>query len=178
MNEMNLSLLEQFMQLQGLFRRFFHQNHTHGQMKTAYSGQGRVLKFLKISSKTSQKELADILGLRPQSLGELLTKLEKNGYITRTPDENDKRVVTVKLTEKGRNEETGAETMKNADNAFNCLNGDEQQQLGIFLDRIITNLEEESASSQPCRNTGHHHWHAGGNFHGRMRKFRSETPHI
>ena len=39
--------------------------------------------------------------MRPQSLGELLSKLEKNGYILRTPSETDRRVMNIKLTDEG-----------------------------------------------------------------------------
>ena len=40
-------------------------------------GQGRVLAILKMQPEISQKELLYLLDMRPQSLGELLSKLEK-----------------------------------------------------------------------------------------------------
>lgn len=64
-------------------------------------GQGRILTALRRMSSISQKELGFILDIRPQSLGELLQKLESNGYITRQRSMTDKRALIVELTEKG-----------------------------------------------------------------------------
>ena len=59
--------------------------------------------MLKLKPEISQKELSDLLDMRPQSLGELLGKLERNGYITRTPSERDQRVLIIRLTDAGKN---------------------------------------------------------------------------
>lgn len=64
-------------------------------------GQGRILSALRRMQSISQKELGYILDIRPQSLGELLQKLETNGYITRHRSPTDKRALIVELTEKG-----------------------------------------------------------------------------
>ena len=65
-------------------------------------GQGRILALLKSESGMSQKELAQRLNMRQQSMGEFLVKLEKNGYLTRRPSEEDRRTMIIELTEKGR----------------------------------------------------------------------------
>ena len=64
-------------------------------------GQGRILTALRRMNTVSQKELGFILDIRPQSLGELLQKLESNGYIERKRSPTDKRALIVELTEKG-----------------------------------------------------------------------------
>ena len=64
-------------------------------------GQGRILSALRRMQSVSQKDLGYILDIRPQSLGELLQKLEANGYITRHRSPTDKRALIVELTEKG-----------------------------------------------------------------------------
>ena len=64
-------------------------------------GQGRILSALRRMNSIGQKELCYILGMRPQSLGELLQKLESNGYIQRQRSTEDKRALIVKLTKKG-----------------------------------------------------------------------------
>lgn len=66
-----------------------------------WQGQGRILSTLRRRQSISQRELGDILDIRPQSLGELLQKLEANGYITRHRSETDKRSLIVELTAKG-----------------------------------------------------------------------------
>ncbi|WP_260211177.1 MarR family winged helix-turn-helix transcriptional regulator [Lactobacillus amylovorus] len=52
--------------------------------------------MLRLKSKITAKDLSYILGIRQQSLNETLQKLEKEGYIVRTP-----RVMLISLTEKG-----------------------------------------------------------------------------
>lgn len=66
------------------------------------SGQGRVLLLLKNAGTISQRDLARVMGVRPQSLGELLGKLEAAGYVERTPNKDDRRVMDVCITEAGR----------------------------------------------------------------------------
>ena len=143
MNDQNQNLLEQFIQLHGLLIRQFHQHHlAHGPLGTPYSGQGRVLKFLKLKPEFSQKELAELMGVRSQSLGELLAKLEKSGYVTRTPSETDRRVILVRLTEKGMS--ASEEEIQEEDTIFGCLSVEEGAQLSDYLDRLIQSLEERT----------------------------------
>lgn len=65
-------------------------------------GQGRILSALKHMQTSTQKELGVLLGIRPQSLGELLQKLEANDYIRRYRSKTDKRSLIVELTDKGK----------------------------------------------------------------------------
>ncbi|MCT3015735.1 MarR family transcriptional regulator, partial [Propionibacterium freudenreichii] len=65
-------------------------------------GQGRVLHMLALHSPIAQKELSYLLGIRPQSLGELLGKLEESGQIARHPDPDDRRAQVVEITARGR----------------------------------------------------------------------------
>ena len=57
--------------------------------------------MLRLKSKITAKDLSYILGIRQQSLNETLQKLEKEGYIVRTPSPKDRRVMLISLTEKG-----------------------------------------------------------------------------
>ena len=49
-----------------------------------------------------QRDMGYILNIRPQSLGEVLGKLERAGLVTRRTSEKDRRVLLVSITEKGR----------------------------------------------------------------------------
>ena len=102
-------------------------------------GQGRILAALKKMSGVNQRELAFILDIRPQSLGELLQKLEQSGYISRKPSEDDKRAMIVELTEKGKNLKF---QRPNYEELFNCLNEEEQEDLKTYLQKISARLEE------------------------------------
>lgn len=134
-------LYEKFSKLQWLLQRHHLQKHAeHGPMADPTRGQGRVLAMLKIQSEISTKDLSYLLGIRIQSLNELLNKLEKGGYITRTPSEADRRVMLVQLTEKGKNEQ---QPRPNFEDIFSCLNEEEQMVFGEYLDRITEALEAQ-----------------------------------
>ena len=64
-------------------------------------GQGRILTALHRKNNITQKELGLMLDIRPQSLGELLQKLEANDYVVRHRSPTDKRALVVEITEKG-----------------------------------------------------------------------------
>ena len=50
----------------------------------------------------SQRELADVLFVSEANVAKIVKKLEKNGYIERLPDEDNKSRKILKLTEKGQ----------------------------------------------------------------------------
>lgn len=60
---------------------------TFGDMADVTRGQGRVLTVLQNTDNISTKDLAYVMGIRQQSLNELLKKLEKKGYVVRKPSE-------------------------------------------------------------------------------------------
>ncbi len=59
-----------------------------------------VLAFLSRSDGMSQVALADELDLGKVALGQLIDRLEKTGFISRRPDEEDRRVKRVYLTKR------------------------------------------------------------------------------
>jgi len=111
-----------------------------GPMADTTRGQGRILAVLKLQDSISTKDLSYLLGIRISSLNELLAKLEKSGYITREASESDKRVMLIKLTEKGRDAQ--APDAADYEYIFGCLSDEEQQSLGEYLDRIIEALTQ------------------------------------
>ena len=81
MEEFDSTLLEQYFRLHRLLMHGLHERR--GCARTAYSGQGRVLKLLRIKPEISQREMAEILGIRPQSLGETLNRLMRLSQVNR-----------------------------------------------------------------------------------------------
>ena len=59
-----------------------------------------VLAFLSRSDGMSQVALADELDLGKVALGQLIDRLEKTGFVSRRPDEEDRRVKRVHLTKR------------------------------------------------------------------------------
>lgn len=151
------NLPEQLFRLLGLMHRYQALNfRTFGPMGTPLRGQGRVLLLLKMQPAISQKELAYLLDMRQQSLSELLAKLERSGYITRTPSEEDKRITLISLTEEGRKAADEVQAQKkDLCGMFDALNEEEQQQFAGYLQRIIESLQKEiDASGEADPNFG------------------------
>lgn len=149
MENNNLDLLGQFARLQWLLHRYHHQNHRyHGPMGDPHRGQGRVLALLKLKPEISQKDLSNILDMRSQSLGELLAKLERNGYITRTPSQTDGRAMDIHLTEAGKKASEQNEQQLDTEGLFECLNEEEQATLSNYLNRVISTLEQQLADNE------------------------------
>ena len=132
-------LYEKLSRLQWLLHRQHMQTHAGGgPMADPTRGQGRVLALLKLQPEVSTKDLSYLLGIRQQSLNELLGKLEKGGYIVRSPSESDRRIMMVQLTEKGKTEPQAGSDFSGI---FDCLNPEERTAFGEYLDRVITALE-------------------------------------
>lgn len=62
----------------------------------------RILRLISENEPISQVKLAAYLSIRPQSISDTLMKLERDGYISRSKNEKDKREILVSLTEEGK----------------------------------------------------------------------------
>jgi DNA-binding MarR family transcriptional regulator len=157
------SLMEQFQRLQGgLHRYFMKRRREYGPFGNPHRGQGRVLNLLKLKPETTQKELSYLLDMRPQSLGELLGKLEKKGYISREPLESDRRVMVIRLTEAGR---AAADTsQEDEETIFNVLSEEEQTFLKEVMNKLLQALEEELPEDDHFHKDFRHSRGPGGGF--------------
>lgn len=135
MDDIYTAIYEKLSTLQWLMKRrqMFSQAES-GPFADATRGQGRILAMLKIQPEIKTRELAYLLGIRQQSLNELLNKLEKSGHVERKPSDKDKRVMVVHLTEKGRQIQ---QPETDYQEILDCLSPEELQQFGEYLDRII-----------------------------------------
>ena len=77
-------------------------SHHEGCHGVSFRERGRLLIELERNDGLTQRTLAEILNVRPQSLSELVFKLEQDGLVERRMDESDKRAVQVFLSDKGR----------------------------------------------------------------------------
>ncbi len=147
MEQGSMEVQEQFIYAQHLLFRLqmgrFHQFGPHGNPQR---GQGRVLAILQKQPEMTQKELGYLLDMRNQSLGELLNKLEKSGYITRTPSKEDRRTTLIRLTAAGANaaEEAKAKREK-LPNIFDQFTEEERQTLLVLLKKLIGALQHQLA---------------------------------
>ena len=103
----------------------------HGRGLGGRHGQVRALSLIAMQEGITQKDLAFLLGIRPQSAGEMLTKLETCGLIERRKSETDARAIQLYLTEDGRVHAQEIDRMRKvvAEDVFSVLTDDEKEVL-------------------------------------------------
>lgn len=101
----------------------------------------------------SQKDLAFLLGIRPQTLGEMLRKLEERDLIERKKSETDGRVVEVYLTEAGKTRaaEVAERRKVVATDMFAVLSEEEKDQLAGVLDKLSAEFERRHPNPHASR---------------------------
>lgn len=151
--DLSEKLLEQVRNCTNLIHRLMHSEH-HAVRPSAEEanigrGQGLVLRILAEEDGLTQSEITEKLDIRPSSLGELVTKLERNGYVERRQNENDKRVINVFLTEKGRETESKFVNPRRAAAKlwFADLSEEEQAELSGLLEKTIASMEAALAKN-------------------------------
>ena len=107
-------------------------------------GQARVLTMVAMQEGINQKDLAFLLGIRPQTLGEMLQKLEERGLVERKKSEADARAIEVTLTDEGRARaaEIAERRALSADDLFSVLSDEEKGQLASILDKLGDELDK------------------------------------
>ncbi len=107
-------------------------------------GRGRLMGFLNDHGEMSQSQIAAHLGIRPQSLSELLAKMEADGLILRRQSPEDKRQTLVSLTDCGRSRvETFRENhRKRAAEFLEPLTDEEKAALADLLRKLIDAKKE------------------------------------
>lgn len=119
--------------------------HFHG---GGMSGRAPIIcRIAKHGGQMTQQELGACFELKPGSLSEALNKMETVGLIERERNPEDRRQLTVRLTEAGveqaRLEQENRVRFRSK--AFTCLSDDEKLQLLDMLKRIRTRWEEFDA---------------------------------
>ncbi|MBQ1315306.1 MAG: MarR family transcriptional regulator [Erysipelotrichaceae bacterium] len=133
--ENNRELKENYRRVGALLKRkFIRGNNPDTQQK--------VLGILAQNDGITQKELSGMLGIRPQSGGEIVRKLENNGYVERIPDENDSRAQRLHLTEAGVRENEKLNRQADQETVIDCLDGEEKTMLNRLLTKIVNNTEK------------------------------------
>lgn len=173
---MENQLNDQFMKLQHQMRRYMHQQMAKNKGFEPHRGQGRVLALLKLHPEISQKDLTFVLGMRPQSLGELLQKMADKEWITREPSTEDKRVMIVKITDLGKAEAEKINQRPDfTSELFENFSAEEKEQWSQLIEKLIVNLQEKLGTEEEPEFFGgpgfggphhHGHHHEGHGHHG------------
>lgn len=104
---------------------------------------GRLLECAAANPGVSSRELCELLDLRPSSLSEMLARAEAEGLLTRTVDENDRRVQRVTLAERGERLIREMENARSLDarKKTACLSEAEKQQFVELCGRLSAHME-------------------------------------
>ena len=117
---------------------FGHFLHMHGGGRSGK--QHMLIKLLTVGGTLQQRDLQSTEPISSASLSEVLTKLEREGLITRPRSEQDRRQLDITLTDEGWKEaQAWADQRKSFEqDALSVLSEDEQVQLLDVLDRMVT----------------------------------------
>lgn len=107
-------------------------------------GYGHILDLLSESNGLTQQQLAQMLGIRPQSASEAVTSLEEQGLIAKSPNPQDGRSFLLYITPEGleRRTQMQQERLQNARRILSPLNEEEKNTLQCLLEKVIEALEE------------------------------------
>lgn len=134
-------LYELFQQVNRQIRREIFQNESEKQKNSLSPGQERLLRVLNRHSGKSQKELAEMIRVRPSSLSEVLKKLEEKSLLIKKQDENDRRFNAYFLTTEGKElaEQLIFQRKNKGAEFFDVLTMEEQENLGQILEKLSQN---------------------------------------
>lgn len=92
-----------------------------------------------------QKTLVEELDVSPAAVSELVSKLERDEYVKREVDPDDKRATLIKLTDlgKARAAELADERNERFSKAFTALTDKEKDQLLKLLDKLTAEEEDK-----------------------------------
>jgi DNA-binding MarR family transcriptional regulator len=125
--------------------------HNHDRIDEAMRAVGGslpqwiVLKTVGDTPDMSQRELADALSLAGSTLTHHLDRMEADGYLARTRDVQDRRVVRVSLTAAGKHRRTELDAIvRGHDQRVQELLGErDAKQLRRLLARLRQKLDDE-----------------------------------
>jgi MarR family transcriptional regulator, transcriptional regulator for hemolysin len=108
-----------------------------------------VLVALKEGNALCQKDLAAIVQIEQPAMAELLSRMERDGYIERSPDPNDRRSSLIALTTSAKRKLPSARATLEIGHQ-ETLAGFTEEEIAVFtkfLQRAVTNLENSDASA-------------------------------
>ena len=119
-----------------------------------FHGQGRVLFLLSKHENISQRELANLAQIKPGSMTEILSRMERDGLIKRQRDVSDKRVIHVCLTEAGIElaKENHQRHLSFCKILFGTLSDEEKTELNRLILKIDQNIKNECLKNKEGEN--------------------------
>ena len=109
--------------------------HMESQLAPALTeSQLVVIEFIMAHERVKPSDLIDYLSTTPAAITTLMDRMEKSGLLTRERDTADRRIVWLKLTDKGQTEgERGVEIRKQFIDAYLSRISSHNQQVLVYL---------------------------------------------
>lgn len=103
-------------------------------------GQLNILELLLDNNETKPSDLLQHLSTTPAAITTILDRMERNELITRVRDDHDRRIVWIKVTEKGHVEaERGAAVKRNIiEQSLDNISAHNQQLLVYLLGKVAS----------------------------------------
>ncbi|MBF4695574.1 MarR family winged helix-turn-helix transcriptional regulator [Fusibacter ferrireducens] len=114
-----------------------------------------VLMLLYRGSDVNMTQIADYLSIPLNTATGIVTRMEKKDMIERVRSTEDKRVVTIVLTDAGKSQINAMMSafMHYGQKFISTLSADELETAGAILDKVITVLQEESNKETQRKST-------------------------
>jgi DNA-binding MarR family transcriptional regulator len=167
-NMLSEKVLQQINYFTNLVNRQQHNSSFKSKEILASRAQAHLLGLLLMEDGLTQKELSARLQIRAASLGELVNKLNQNGYVEKRVNEKDKRISNVYITEEGRKATEGAmqARVELVESIFSGLSEEEIDQLSILMDKLVNSIEQSSGENVEDLRKKHHGVTEGSDFYG------------
>lgn len=144
-----------FVQLAARVIRTFltHQLNDHG----LYAGQDKVIMSLAYEDGLSPGVLAKMLDVKPPTITKTISRLQDQGFVTKSCSDKDQRQAHIYLTENGRNavEMIKIAILETEKKALKDFNQAECDTLYGLLDRVRVNLNTELGTNNDQYNDYH-----------------------
>lgn len=117
--------------------------------------RAKILQCITDNPGVSQRELAEMLGVQPASVSELLIKLEQKGFVRREKLEADHRSIGVFPTEEAA---AFLAACPSREDPFQVLSDAEREQLEQLLQKLITDWQLRYPHQEEAQreHSGHH----------------------
>ena len=115
-------------------------------------GQPRILNFLSQHDGCIQRDLGDQCRLEPATVTNILSGMEKAGFVERRTEPGDRRVLRVFLTSKGRAAQRQVERVNIAleEECFTGFTDEEKSRAADMLRRMVDNLDRAEGKNGKC----------------------------
>ena len=113
-------------------------------------GFGHILDRLTDHDGISQQQLADDLGIRPQSVSEAIAAMENHGLIRREPSTEDRRVMRIYITPQGKEHHKWVIRQRriHAKAFFSGLTASEKETLYATLEKLGREFDENKETEE------------------------------